>query len=286
MTDPDLTPAEGDTPGPFATPAQDADVRALLGTLRAEDVPMPDDVLRRINAAVVAERLASTLPDSPAALVDAEDEARGGASVTVLPTAEERRGPSYRSLSTLLAAAAAVVVVVGVGAMITRNGGLGVSSTTSAGAASQAPETAAGGSGKDASGVTVSDSGAQYAASSLADQAARLVREPAPVVATPETLSTVDSPSVATPAPTRGTDSHASSIQPAVLDRCVQLITSTPNPPAPVAVDSGTYEGKPALVLVLPTEDDPASLDVYVVAPTCGSGGEPPLYQFLRIARP
>jgi hypothetical protein len=274
VTDPDLVPAEGDTPGPFATPAQDADVRALLGTLRAEDVPMPDDVVRRINAAVVAERVASTLPDSPAALVDADDAEAGGGSLTVLPTPQERRARSSRGFSMLLAAAAAVVVVVGVGAMVTRSGGLG-GSTASGGAASAAPETAGGAVGR------VSDSGSAYSATGLSAQVKSLVGGQAPAVSSP----TSDTGSEPTPTGSRSALYAAAAPTGAVLDRCLQLLTTSATPPAPVAVDSGTYEGKPALVVVLPTEDDPASLDVFVVAPGCGTAAEPDLYEFQRIAR-
>jgi hypothetical protein len=50
-------------------------------------------------------------------------------------------------------------------------------------------------------------------------------------------------------------------------------------PVTPVAVDLAKYEGQPAAVLLLPTPDDPASVDVYVVKPTCPTG------EFLYFAR-
>jgi hypothetical protein len=278
VTDPDLTPAEGDTPGPSATPAQDADVRALLGTLRAEDVPIPDDVVRRINAAVVAERVASTLPDSPAALVDAGTGTSGrGASVTVLPTGEERRGRSSRGLTTLLAVAAAVVVVVGVGAMIKGTGGLSAETSSSAGAASSAPEDSSGGS-------TVNASGQDYSAALLAAQARDLVDgklvEATPAVGTGATAPTAPTPS--TPA-TRSAQGYSLADR-ATLAQCVTSLTGG-TAVTPVAVDEGTYEGKPAQVVVLPTDGDPASLDVWVVAPGCGNGTEPTVLEFQRVAR-
>jgi hypothetical protein len=282
VTEPDLTPADGDTPGPYASPVQDADVRALLGTLRAEDVPMPDDVVRRINAAVVAERVASTLPDSPAALVDAEDgavpAAAGTATVTVLPSAEERRGPSYAGLTKLLAVAAAVVVVVGVGAIIKNNGGLSTGASTSAGASS-APEDAAAGGGS--SGKTVNATGLDYSATALAGQVRDLVAG-TPQVATP--VSGGDSSSGPTPQGS-GTRSSAYTLADrGVLAACVTSLTGGTSV-EPVVVDEGSYGGKPAQIVVLPTEGDPASLDVWVVAPGCGTGPEPTVLEFQRIAR-
>ena len=286
MTDPDLTPADGDTPGPFATPAQDADVRALLGTLRAEDVPMPDDVVRRINAAVVAERVASTLPDSPAALVDPEDGSAAGsgtgrhASVTVLPSAEERRGPSYARLTKLVAAAAAVLVVVGVGgALVKGTGGLSADST-SAGGASAAPESA------NSGGAAVKASGLDYTASSLTGQVRSLVGgspQAAPVSGQTDAAATPQ-PSVA-PGSTRSSGTTAYHLSDrTVLAACVTALTGGTSV-EPVAVDQGTYEGKPAEIVVLPTTDDASYLDVWVVAPGCGSGPEPQVLEFQRVAR-
>lgn len=292
MTDPDLTPAEGDTPGPFATPAQDADVRALLGTLRAEDVPMPDDVVRRINAAVVAERVASTLPDSPAALVDADESATGrhAATVTVLPSAEERRGPSYRGFTKLLAVAAAVVVVAGVGGILVKNAGTfsgGAASSAGAGA-SQAPEAADNAGGPSVDVSKTAGTGVNYSAAQLATQTRSLVSGKVPAAAAQPTRSSLYAGGTAVPSPSGSpVDGLPSRALPAgaVLDRCVQLITTSATPPAPVAVDAGTYEGKPALVIVLPSEDDATSLDVFVVSPDCGQGSEPDLYEFQRVPR-
>lgn len=298
MTDPDLTPSEGDTPGPFATPAQDADVRALLGTLRAEDVPMPDDVVRRINAAVVAERVASTLPDSPAALVDADSDERAtgrhAATVTVLPSAEERRGPSYRGFTKLLAVAAAVVVVAGVGGILVKNAGTfsGGAATSAGAGASQAPEAADSSGGTPVDVSKTAGTGVNYSAAQLATQTRSLVSGKVPAAAPESTRSPVATGATASP----GTGTDGATPQPSrnplmslpvgsVLDRCVQLITTSATPPAPVAVDSGTYEGKPALVIVLPSEDDATSLDVFVVSPDCGQGSEPDLYEFQRVPR-
>ena len=53
----DSTPGGfADTPGPDATPEQDADVRALLAFLRDEPVEMPPEVELRLYAVLAEER--------------------------------------------------------------------------------------------------------------------------------------------------------------------------------------------------------------------------------------
>ena len=54
-------------------------------------------------------------------------------------------------------------------------------------------------------------------------------------------------------------------------------------PVTPLAVDLARWSGNPAAVIVLPTPDDPASADVFVVAPDCPAGQ---FLYFARVARP
>ena len=54
-------------------------------------------------------------------------------------------------------------------------------------------------------------------------------------------------------------------------------------PATPLSVDLGTWSGKPAAVIVLPTEGDAATVDIFVVAPGCPPGE---LLYFTRAARP
>ena len=49
-----------------------------------------------------------------------------------------------------------------------------------------------------------------------------------------------------------------------------------------MAVDAGTWAGTPALMVILPTTDDPSSLDVFVVTRDCS----PTFLTFVRIPRP
>jgi hypothetical protein len=282
VTDPILG---ADTPGPHATPAQDADVRALLGTLRAEDVPMPDDVVARIHAAITAERAAVSLPDTPASLLEADSRdagagpdatAHSATTATVLPLSAggQRRGPSYTGLRRMLAVAAALVVVVG-GVSLVRSLGLGSGSeASSAGGASMAPEKAAGADGTTAYSARTSLTGTAYTRALLGTQVS--------VLAT-AALRGERFQEQATVA-----SAHAASLAPVpsgtALDACLSGLTGRPGV-TPVVVDSGTFEGKPANVVVLQTEGDAAKLDVWVLAPGC-SGADPSVLEFQRIPSP
>jgi hypothetical protein len=56
-------------------------------------------------------------------------------------------------------------------------------------------------------------------------------------------------------------------------------------PSTPLAVDLARFEGQPAAVIVLPTEGDPASMDVWVVGPGC-KGQDEKVLHFARVASP
>jgi hypothetical protein len=282
------TPSDADTPGPEATPEQDAAVRSLLGLLRPDDLPMPDDVARRIDAALAEERrLAGPTGTASAAGSDLDDPLWGVtpgtpagagdldrlAPVTVLPA---RSGPSLRTFRILggVAAAAAVILV---GALVTGNGlHLGGSST---GAATSAPVTSV-----DASGTLIRSSGTAYSAATLSQQVGALVAEArgAEAVAGAD----VSSP---TPGPTTGPAASSASkasttgqaLTRATLAACVAQLTGRPDVTA-VALDHGSYDGKPADVVVVPTDGDPATLDVWVIAPGC-TATTVDLYVFQRI---
>lgn len=276
--------SDDSTPGPFATPEQDADVRALLGLLRDDDVPMPDDVVRRIDAAIRAEQAAATIPDTvpeglagAVPLVDAEQQGRAArrraaeaqdATVSVLPT-ERRRSGSYRTFTRIAAVAASVVVVAG-GAVLLKDMVSGSSSSSSgAGAEASRAVDAAGGAAPVVSG-RVESSGTAYTKADLPAQALAL----ATGASVPKAAGMgTGAGGAAGPAPTGD-----------VLDSCLAALTGVQGT-VPVAVDSGSYDGKPALVVVVPAPDGMPSLDVWVVAPTCGSA-EPTVYEFVRLPRP
>jgi hypothetical protein len=50
-------------------------------------------------------------------------------------------------------------------------------------------------------------------------------------------------------------------------------------------VDVARFRGKPAAVIVLPTPDDPAKVDVWVVGPEC-SQADAKMDYFARVNRP
>jgi len=285
VTDPTLG-GFADTPGPDATPEQDADVRALLAFLRDEPVEMPPEVAARLDAVIAEERrTAASATASASPTADPADAAPSShASVTVLPTPEERRGPSLRAFKIVGGiAAAALVVVGGVSLAGTLGDGSGSESVTSAGAS------AASTGAKDASGVAISASGTQYTGPSLAAQAADLVT--GRIVVTSGTGATA--PSVPSPESTPGlasggvTPTRSSAYAAAVplpADRaatCVNGLTDGDGSTA-VAIDSGTFNGKAALVVVVTDPEDPAALRVFVTATDCS----PNFLQYQQIARP
>ena len=74
-------------------------------------------------------------------------------------------------------------------------------------------------------------------------------------------------PSAATPAPfgaATGGTAHPAALTADAAAGCVRALTEGDGSTA-LAVDSGSYQGQPAVVVVIPTKGDPTSLDVFVV---------------------
>lgn len=276
---------EGGSEGPEATPKQEAFVSGLLGSLRRDDPPMPDDVIRRLDAVLAEERrtgapVLGVIPGGADA-TGAEAPASLPGNVSVLPTAAERRGPSMRSFRVLGGLAAAAVVVVG-GATVISNGGLG-GSGTSGGAASGGSPVAA----------SITDTGTAYSANTFADQAVRLADQADEKGAPPE-----QAPESPQPAATEGGATDATSepattstasavVEPLTAERallCTKEI-SDGTVTEPLLVDQGTYNGRDAEVYVLPSIDDPAAYDVIVVAAGCTTG-QSELLNFRRVIVP
>jgi hypothetical protein len=306
----DTTPGGfADTPGPEATPEQDADIRALLAFLRDEPMEMPADVAARLDAVIAEERRTSAAAVGVVSALDdsAEPTSPHLAPVTVLPVATRRRGPSMRAVKVVGGVAAAALVVVG---GINLVGGLGAGTSretaTTAGAsaaASGAPSTAdgaAGGFSSGSGGTRLTASGATYAPTTLAVQAATLaglslgtVKEGV-VTGSVSTDGSTVAP-VATPAPSLApasgygvlaapTDARALAAAALTTDKvaaCVKTLTDGDGTVA-LAVDAGTWTGKDALMVILPTKGDATSLDVIVVTRDCS----PDFLTFQRIPRP
>ncbi len=304
----DTTPdGFADTPGPDATPEQDADVRALLAFLRDEPMEMPPEVAARLDAVIAEERRTSAAAAVAAsALRDTEESsATPLAPVTVLPVATRRRGPSTTAFKVVGGIAAAAVVVVG---GINLLGGLGSSrsldTASTAGSASSAPAAAAAGSSEPEgdAGTRLTASGVAYTPTTLATQATTLAglslgtvkaadgattgsvtgagSTPAPQ-ATPTATDQRTSAYSLAAAPTDARALEAATLTPEKVAACVSTLTDGDGTHA-LAVDAGTWQGKAALMVILPTKGDATSLDVIVVTRDCS----PDFLTFQRIPRP
>ena len=276
-----------------ATPEQDADVRALLAFLRDEPLEMPPDVAARLDAVLAEERRTAALANgSASAVLDPSDGASTPhASVTVLPTLAQRRGPSMRAFTIVGGVAAAALVVVG---------GITLAGSPRRRRAATRPSTAA--------GASAAASGAPGRLG-RGHQRQRHARTPPPPSRRRRRPWSPASRRVgqrlggrghrpcraAPPRPTASTDGVAASSRPGSpptpptqpLGRrrqaasCVTALTDGDGSTA-VAIDSGTFNGKPALVVVVTDPDDPAALRVFVTAPDCS----PSFLQYQQIAKP
>jgi anti-sigma factor RsiW len=252
------------------------DLSALLAAA-GDAGPVPELVGARLDRALAG-----------AAAEHATDPAAATATRTVTPLAPDR-GP-VRGMR-LLQAAAVVVLVLGAGAIgvsaLNHGGSNGDSASTagsaadsagSAGGRSQAaPEAAAvapiTASGRDWTASPVRTDAADLLTGTLGQAYALYDRQAAKGAqldgATPD-------PSASPPAAQRDLASAAGGADrladPTALRACVANITDGDASLQPVAVGLARWQGKPAAVLVFPTADDPASLDVYVVAPDCPTG--------------
>ena len=72
---------------------------------------------------------------------------------------------------------------------------------------------------------------------------------------------------------------------PAAAQQCLEDYLGVPGV-APLAIDIGLWEGKPAAVIVLPMADEPTLVEVWVINPTCStSTTDDPLYYFATVSR-
>jgi hypothetical protein len=272
-----------DTPGPEATPEQEAYAAGLLASLRADDPEIPDYVAARIDG-VLAElrRTEPTAAGAASALVDSDDESASapaattgaGPDATVLPMPTARRESGTTRTFRWVAGAAAAVIVVAGGAAVIRGA---TSGSSTAGTAMSAGDATSG--GRDP--APIRSSGTSYTRAELASQATALVAS----------ASKGEQPEVApaTPGPAQ---SEGTGEQPAVrsllsndtLSACLEQLTGAPGA-TPVAVDQGTFEGKPADVVVLPSPDDPERLEVWVIGPGC-TRESVDMYEFRTIPAP
>lgn len=281
---------DGDTPGPEATAEQETFVTGLLASLRTDDPGIPDDVARRLDAvlaeelrgsagAVAATPLVAVPPLADAA--DAADTADAAPAalpdnVSVLPQRSASRGPSTRSFKLVTGIAAATVLVAG--AAVVSSGVLGGSAGDTSG-------------GAPVAAAVIQDSGTAYSSKDLDTQAERLVDRAytgnaeggAESPATPEATSQA-SPGVPDPSITATDAAPPVPLTADSLVGCVDEITEGEGG-EPLLVDQGSYDGKAAIVIVLPALDEAGSVDVWVVAAGC-STGTATIYDFRRLPTP
>ena len=232
-----------------------SDVPLLLAAA-GDTGPMPADVIGRLDAALASE---------PAV--------RPGAA-TVAALADHARVPrAPLNMRLLQAAAVLVLLLAGAGIAVSAwNGG----SDTSTSADSSA-------------GAGSADQGAPEAASAYPVTASgRNWDEESVLAAVPELVSgTLNPPAAASPGSDAGSDAGTD----AGSDERARELASAPagrladgpalaecvgrlnlGPVTPLSVDLAQWRGSPAGVIVLPTPDDPATVDVFVVEPSCPEG--------------
>ncbi len=258
----------------------------VVASLRALPAPaMPDDLPARLSAAFAAE--------SPLAAAAAAPAAAG--NVTALP----ERAPRRRFLP---AAAAAVLLASG--------GGLGYALLTGGSSSDDTASMAAGDAGAESTGsaLPTSSTGTDYAdaaavgavlpavlaggaagvaadsTTTMAAPAAPPVGGTAPSAALPpeEARASVDvSATAAAPA----SDPLARLRTPGGLEECLSAVLPPEEPDLrPSALDYATYQGQPALAIVLP-DPDPAKLSVFVVGADCAAA-DARVLSFLRVDAP
>ncbi len=241
-------PEPGDLePMPALADADDAFVRSLLADL--PEVTMPAEVAARIHGALDAE------PRQPLATPLAAETAVG----TVVPLAPRRA--RLAPLARILPAAAALILVAG-GLVFGWQALRGVGS-----------DSATGGATRDAAGpesgyTAPTRTGTAYTKAALPDQVRALLS---------------GAGGGASPASVAKDLAGAGGLldSPDRLASCLAAVEEGGPTVLPLAVDAGTFEGRPALVIVLPSTQ-PGARDVFVVAAGC-SQADAQLLHFARV---
>ncbi|HYN75718.1 MAG TPA: hypothetical protein VEV13_05920 [Candidatus Limnocylindria bacterium] len=251
--------------GPLLDPADDAAITALLASL--PEVAMPEDVAARIATTLAAEvPLSGPVPAWAAG---------GTTNVTVLPSQREREQRRSNRNARILSGAAALVLVLGAVAVGTQVfQGTDDSST----AGSPTPAEAGADSFKAPSATLLTSSGTAYTEAALDTQVTGLVTAAsapnAPLTELPEGVAAPPSPSAsASSGGVRVFDASALIGSTPELATCLAKLTDG-SPEVPIAVDAGTWQTAPAVVVVLQGEQA-GRVDVFVVAPTCADATDP-----------
>ncbi len=251
-----------------------------LGTLEATQallaalppVTVPDDVAARLDAALAEVRTSEPAPVLGAA--------------TVVPAPARRRWWRSSGLASGAAAAAVVLFVTAVVANAALRAPHRHPATSPGATPAPTPSAAA--------TFAATSSGRNYTAATLAaDVPVLLGASAAAAPSAPnrttdtggQTSGSGPSLSARAPAPP-AVPAPEALMRPQRLVDCVAALTGRPaGAVTPLAADLGSFQGKPAAVIVLPTANRPALVDVWVVGRGCNASDQEFIY-FLRTTRP
>jgi hypothetical protein len=259
-----------------------AQVRHLLGSLPAEQIPVA--VAERIDLALAAEaRRRDAAGEKPAGQpFGAEPAPKAGRRLSrrgARSLAEARAGRAHRLPAMARAAAAVAVVVTGgvLGFAIVDSIRSSVPETNATSSAPQEDRSLGAEAGSGAPPSSFALGQRAYTKNGLASEVRALLAAASPTAsakgraaesptATAKGPAAVPVPGVAQSDSVAGRQSYGGPLRP-----CVRAAAGRPGVP-PIAVDLGTYQGRPAAVIVLPDAKDPARIEVYVVDSTCTTG--------------
>jgi hypothetical protein len=232
--------------------------RALLSALPPE--PMPADVAARVDAAV---RSSGEVP-----------------APSVLPLNRRRRLWGSPAVAGGAAAAAVVVLVAAlVAGNVIHGGGKSTTRTPAAGSAdtnSSLPKTAT---------TKTWSTGRDYTAATIPTLVPTLVTgvPPSGAVSAPSSVPTPAAPSSVATSRTPSYTQDELRASPQAVAACGEILAGGVST-TPVAIDFARFDGKPAVIFVLPAIGHATELDVWVVRSAC-SAANLDLY-FQRIPRP
>jgi hypothetical protein len=246
--------------------------------------PMPEAVVARVEAALADERRAHgdgrTKPGAAQAGGDGDD--GGGAraaTVTPLLARRGRRGPR------LLQAAAALVVVaaggaVAVGVQSGMDGSNDSAFSTAGGAAREQ------GTEAKSARLRLTASGRAYTTASLRTDATLLLRgaSEAALAAGKDLRASPDAaPGRAQSGPPKGAPRARVTAPAADVAACARKLSG--DDASPLAVDAGTFDGKPALVYVFAHPQEASKAQVWVVAPSCAVDAAGGVLTYVEVPR-
>ena len=234
--------------------------------------------LPTVGAALAALPDPPVPPDLEQRLLGALAEARRPATADVLPLVRSRT----RWLPALGAVAAAAVLVTG-GVLLAQRGGSGGTATTTAGSRGYAVSE----TGTNYTGTPASLSAALPALLAGHAQgvgAADSAATPAPLAERQASKAAQSPGAVMGPLTPPATDPLAPLRTTAGLARCLASLTDPGDNGLPLALDYASFNGSPALVVVLPSVK-PGKVDVLVVPPGCAQADGALLY-FTRLPKP